>query len=122
MMLKCHNVDKDVELNEKERTTAKGIRADEIWKRTLDNYKAQFGEEIARSHGNRDLKKRLVEQRQQSKEDFKKLLEKNEKLEDEVKKVKRNLPNTEEGFQDGNDALRKQVDIAEASRVATQTD
>lgn len=86
MMLKCHNVEEEFELKEKEETKAKEIRADESWKSTLDNYKAKFGEEIARSHGNRDLKRRPMELRQQSKKDFEKLLEKNEKLEDEVKK------------------------------------
>ena len=95
MMLKRQNEAKDVELKEKEETITKKIRAIEGWKSTLDNYKARFGEEIARSHGNRDLERRLMELRQQSKEELKKLFEKNEKLEDDVEKLKMDLANAE---------------------------
>lgn len=122
MMLKRQNEAKDVELKEEGETIAKKMRAIEDWKSTLDNYKAKFGEEISRSHGNRDLERRLMELRQQSKEDLEKLFEKNKKLEGEVKKLKKNFANAEKGCQDEKDAPLKQVDTAEKSMVAAQTD
>lgn len=66
-MLKGRNDAEDVELKEKKETIAKKIRAIMGWVSTLDNYKARCEEEIARSRGNRDLERRLMELRQQSK-------------------------------------------------------
>ena len=66
------------------------------------------------------MEKRLIELRQQSKEDLEKLFEKSEKLEDDVKKLREDLSNAEKRCQDEKDAFLKQVDTAEKLRVAAQ--